>query len=126
MRFVKIPAILSTAPDLSCVVIRMWHRENRETISIVKQGCQIFFLAYGRNPDKKWPKWLFFENVVAKITKCFNNDNFHVHRCLKLFQKAVYFLPKTCSFIKEASFYPTTAISAVNLKLPITTCLYLS
>ena len=36
MRFVKIPAILSTAPDLSCVVIRKRHRENRVTISIVK------------------------------------------------------------------------------------------
>ena len=30
MRFVKIPAILSTTPDLSCVVIRKLHRENRE------------------------------------------------------------------------------------------------
>ena len=36
MRFGKIPAILSTAPDLSYVVIRKPHRENRETISIVK------------------------------------------------------------------------------------------
>ena len=35
MRFVKIPAILSTAPDLSCVVIRKQHRESRETISTV-------------------------------------------------------------------------------------------
>jgi len=30
MRSVKIPAILSTAPDLSCVVIRQQHRENRD------------------------------------------------------------------------------------------------
>jgi len=30
MRFVKIPAILSTAIDLSCVVIRNKHRENRD------------------------------------------------------------------------------------------------
>ena len=29
MRFVKIPAILSTAPDLCCVVTRTQHRENR-------------------------------------------------------------------------------------------------
>jgi len=36
MRFVKIPAILSTVPGLSCVVFRKRHRENRETISIVK------------------------------------------------------------------------------------------
>jgi len=36
MRFVKIPVILSTVPDLSFIVIRKRHRENRETISIVK------------------------------------------------------------------------------------------
>ena len=36
MRFVKIPAILWTAPDLSCVVIPKQLRERRETISIVK------------------------------------------------------------------------------------------
>jgi len=30
MRFVKIPAILSTATDLSCVVIRKQQRENRD------------------------------------------------------------------------------------------------
>jgi len=32
MHFVKIPAILSTAPDLSCVVIRKRHRENRDNL----------------------------------------------------------------------------------------------
>ena len=31
MRSVKIPAILSTAADLSCVVIRKWYRENRDS-----------------------------------------------------------------------------------------------
>jgi len=41
MRFVKIPAILPTAPDLRCVVIRKRHRENRETISIVKRQLMI-------------------------------------------------------------------------------------
>jgi len=36
----------------------------------MQQGCQIFsYVAYGQNPDKKWPKWPFFENVMAKITK---------------------------------------------------------
>jgi len=25
-----------------------------------------FFVAYGQNPDKKWPKWLFFKKVMAK------------------------------------------------------------
>jgi len=46
MRFVKIPADLSTAPDLSCVVIRKRHRENSETISIVKTSgeSRIIFL----------------------------------------------------------------------------------
>jgi len=43
MRFVKIPAILicQTVPNLSCVVFRMGHRENRETISIVKPQFMI-------------------------------------------------------------------------------------
>jgi len=35
MRFVKIPAILSTAPDLRSIVIRKRHRENRDN-----QYCQ--------------------------------------------------------------------------------------
>jgi len=35
-------------------------------------------------------------------------------------------LPKKCGFAKEASFYLKAAISAVNSKLPVTTCLYLS
>jgi len=30
MRFVKIPAILSTSPDLSCVAIRKRRRERRD------------------------------------------------------------------------------------------------
>jgi len=33
---------------------------------------------------------------------------------------------QNCGFAKEASFYPKTAIFAVNLKLPVTTCFYLS
>jgi len=32
-----------------------------------------FSVAYGQNPDKKWPKWLFFEKIMAKITTCFNH-----------------------------------------------------
>jgi len=35
MRFVQIPADLSTLPDLSCVVIRKRHRENREIINVI-------------------------------------------------------------------------------------------
>jgi len=38
MDFVKIPAILSTATDLSCVVIRKQHRENRDN-----QYCRATF-----------------------------------------------------------------------------------
>jgi len=34
------------------------------------------------------------------------------------------FFAKTCGFAKEAIFYLKTAISAVKLKLPVTTCLY--
>ena len=46
MRFVKIPAILSIVPDLSCVVIRKRHRENRKTMSIVTpQFLPVFWLA---------------------------------------------------------------------------------
>jgi len=45
MRCVKIPAILSAATDLSCVIIRKRHRESRETISIVKP--QIIWLYFG-------------------------------------------------------------------------------
>jgi len=41
MRFAKIPAILSRAPDLSCVVNRKRHRENRETISIFKRQLML-------------------------------------------------------------------------------------
>jgi len=40
--------------------------------------------------------------------------------------KVVYFLPEKCGFAKEASLYLKAAISAVNLKLPIATCLYSS
>jgi len=30
------------------------------------QGCQIFFIAYGQNLDKKWPKWLFLKKLWPK------------------------------------------------------------
>jgi len=35
------------------------------------------------------------------------------------------FFAKKCGFAKEANLYLKAAISAVNLKLPVTTCLYL-
>jgi len=35
------------------------------------QGCQIFYVAYGRNSNEKWPKRLFFEKIMVKNTKCF-------------------------------------------------------
>jgi len=37
-------------------------------------------------------------------------------------RKAVYFLPKKFGSAKEASFNTKTAISAMNLKLRVTTC----
>ena len=49
MRFVKIPAILPTVPDISCVVIRKRHRENRETMSIVSSHNLIICPYFG------WP-----------------------------------------------------------------------
>jgi len=47
MRFVKVPAILSTAPDRSCAIIRNRPRQNRETISIVKPQLIIIFPYFG-------------------------------------------------------------------------------
>jgi len=76
------------------------------------QGCQIFFVAYGQNPDKKWTKSLFFENAMAKITKCFNYGNFYIHRCLKLFGRQYIFcgknvvLPKKQGITLKQEFLP--------------------
>jgi len=47
MRFVKIPVILSTVPELNCVEIRERYRENRETISIVKPQQNISRISAG-------------------------------------------------------------------------------
>jgi len=60
---------------------------------------------------------------MAKITKCFNYGNFLIH-VSQIVRKTVFFLPKKCGFAKEASFYTKIAISAVNLKLPVTTRYY--
>jgi len=76
-------------------------------------GCQIFFIAYGQNLNKKWPNWLFFEKVKVKITKSFNYDNLHNHKGLKMFKKAVYFLPIKSGFAKEASFAPKLVVLKV-------------
>jgi len=65
------------------------------------QGCQIFFAVYGQNFDKKWPQWLLFEKVKAKITKCFNYGNFYIHRCLKLFGKQYTFCRKNVVLPKK-------------------------
>jgi len=66
-----------------------------------------------------------FKKVMAKIKKCFTvaiSILIGVSNCLE----GSIFFAKKCSFAKEASFYLKTAISTVNLKLPVTTCLYLS
>jgi len=44
----------------------------------------------------------------------------------QIVRKAIYCFWKKCGFAKEASFYPKTALSVVNLKLLAATCLYLS
>jgi len=62
---------------------------------------------------------------MAKITKCFNYGNFHIHRYLKLLGRQYTYCQKMW-FCQRSKFYSKTAISAVNLKLPSTTCLYLS
>jgi len=66
-----------------------------------------------------WPKWLFFEKVMAKITTFITVVIFIFIGVSNSSEGSIF-------FAKEASFYPKTAISAVNLKLPATTCLYLS
>jgi len=87
-------------------VAHPWYTTICETGSLTNacdlhQGCQIFFAAYGQNPDKKWPKWLFFEKVMAKITKCFNYGNFYIHTYLKLFGKQYIFRRKNVVFPKK-------------------------
>jgi len=64
---------------------------------------------------KLWPK---SQNVLTMVISTFIG----VSNCLE----DSIFLPKKCGFAKEASFYLKTAIPAVNLKLPVTTCFSLS
>jgi len=77
------------------------------------QGSQIFFVAYGRSPDKKWPKWLFFEKAMAKITFSLLVISIFigVSNCL---ENSIFFAKK-CGLSKKASFYLKTKNSAVNL-----------
>jgi len=67
---------------------------------------------------------MVFEKVMAKITKRFNYGNFYIHRGLNML--GGIFLPKKNGFAKESNFNPKTAISAMTLKLCVTTCLYLT
>jgi len=64
---------------------------------------------------KLWPK---SQNVLTMVISIFIG----VSNCS---ENSIFFAEK-CGFTKEARFYPKTAVSALNLKLPITTCLYLS
>jgi len=74
--------------------------------------ARFWFVVYGQNPDKKWPKLLFFEKVMAEITICFNYGNFHIHRCLKLVERQYIFcrknviLPKKQVFALKQQFLP--------------------
>jgi len=70
---------------------------------LIKNGQNGCFL------KKLWPK---SQNVLTMVISIFID----ISNCLE----------DNIFFAKETSFYLETAISAVNLKLPITTCLYLS
>jgi len=61
---------------------------------------------------------------MAKNTKCFNYDNLHNHRGLKVFRRQYIFAEKL-QLSQKSSFDPTT-IFAMNLKLYISTCFFLS
>jgi len=56
---------------------------------------------------------MFFQNVIAKITKYFNYGNLHSERTQNLW-RAVYFLPKFSGFANKASFAPKLTISAIH------------
>jgi len=58
------------------------------------QGCQIFL----------WPKWLFFEKVVAKITKSFNYGNLHSDGKLKMFVGSIFFAKKNLDLPTKEDF----------------------
>jgi len=77
---------------------------------LIKNGQNDYFL------KKLWPK---SQTVLTMAISIFID----VSNCS---DDSVFFLPKKCGFAKAACFYPKTSTSAVNLKLPVTTCLYLS
>jgi len=87
------------SPDL-CTPLTASKPHYQFTRTTPNQGCQIFSVASGQNPDKKWPKWLFFEKVMAKITKCFNCGDFYIHRGLKLFG-SIFFAEKNMDLTKN-------------------------
>jgi len=81
------------------------------------QGCQIFFVAYGQNSDKKWPKWLFFKKAMAKITKRLNYGNFHIHRYFKLFGRQYIFCQRNKFLPWNSNFCCKLKITYYNLSL---------
>ena len=98
-----------------------WHilkQNKRKARKSVDIRVARFFEAYSQNGwflKTLWPK---SQNILTMVISIFIG----VSNC----SEAVYFLPKKCGFAKEARFYPKTTIFAENLKLPVTTCLYLS
>jgi len=80
------------------------------------QSCQIFSVAYGQNLNKKWPKLLFFENVVAKITKCFTYGNLYNDRGLKMFGRPYLFCQKIW-FSNRCKFWPQNSNFCHELKI---------
>jgi len=89
--------------------------------SDLKQDCQTFFVAYGQNLNKKWPKWLFFENVMAKNAKWLS---YIITGDTKYLEGSVFFAEKIW-LCRKTSFDLKTAISAMNLKLCVTTAFIL-
>ena len=68
-----------------------------------------------------------FESVMAKITKCLTMVIYTAigiidQKCLGIVFGIA--LAENYGFAKEASFDPKTAISAMNLKLHVATCLH--
>jgi len=74
---------------------------------LVKNGQNLCFL------KTLWPK---SQNVLTIAISVFIG----VSNCLE----GSIFFAKKCGFAKKQFFYLKTAISAVNLQLPVTTCLY--
>jgi len=84
-------------------------------------------IGYVHNLNRKMTNTAVFENVMGKNTKCLTTVIYHAiyskHRRPKIFGEWDIFWLKSSGFAKEASFDPKKAISAMKLKLHVTTLL---